>query len=41
MKLTDKEFEDAIADAIDSIPDRFLDELENVAFIAEDDPTPE
>ena len=41
MKLTGEEFEDAIADAIDSIPDRFLDELENVAFIAEDEPTPE
>lgn len=41
MKLTDEEFENAIADAIDSIPDRFLDELENVAFIAEDEPTPE
>lgn len=37
-KLTDEEFEEAVQSAIDSIPDEFLDELENVAILLGDEP---
>ena len=37
-RLTDEEFEGAVQDAIDSIPDEFLDELENVAIMLADEP---
>ena len=40
-KLTDEEFEAAVQDALDSIPDEFLDELENVAFMLADEPDEE
>ena len=36
--LTDEEFEDAVQSAIDSIPEEFLDELENVAILLADEP---
>ncbi|MGI6221603.1 MAG: metallopeptidase family protein [Coriobacteriales bacterium] len=38
VKLTDAEFEGAIADALDSMPDEFIDELENIVVIAQDEP---
>lgn len=37
-RLTHEEFEAAVQDAIDSIPDEFLDELENVAIMLADEP---
>lgn len=37
-RMTDEEFEDAVQSGIDSIPEEFLDELENVAFIVADEP---
>lgn len=37
-KMTDEEFEAAVQAAIDSIPDRFLDELDNVAIMVADEP---
>lgn len=40
-KMTDAEFEAAVQDAIDSIPDEFLDELENLAFVIADEPEEE
>ena len=40
-KMTDEEFEAAVQDAIDSIPEEFLDELENIAFIVADEPDEE
>ncbi len=40
-KLTDEEFEAAVQDAIDSIPDEFLDDLENLAFVIADEPEEE
>ena len=40
-KLTDEECEAAVQDALDSIPDEFLDELENVAFMLADEPDEE
>ena len=38
VELTDEEFEAAVQDAIDSIPEEFLDELENVAILLADEP---
>ena len=38
VTLSDEEFESAVQDAIDSIPEEFLDELENVAIILADEP---
>ena len=40
-KLTDEVFEAAVQDALDSIPDEFLDELENVAIMLADEPDEE
>lgn len=37
-QLTQEEFETAIADALDSIPDDFLDAMDNVVIMAEDEP---
>ena len=37
-EFSDGEFEEAVELAIDSIPARFLDELENVVFMVEDEP---
>lgn len=39
--MTDERFEAMVEDAIDSIPDRFFDELENVVFAVEDEPSEE
>lgn len=39
VRLTDEEFEGAVQSAIDSIPDEFLDELENVAILLGDEPS--
>lgn len=41
VKLSDEEFEAAVQDAIDSIPEQFLDELDNLAFIVADEPEEE
>lgn len=40
-ELTDEEFEAAVQDAIDSIPEEFLDDLENVAIVIADEPEDE
>lgn len=40
-QMTDEEFEGAVQDALDSIPDEFLDDLENVVFLVEDEPSEE
>lgn len=37
--ITDDEFETAIADALDSIPDEFIEDMDNVAVVAQDEPT--
>jgi len=39
MSLSQKQFEDLVAEGIDRIPERFLEKLENVAVIVEDEPT--
>ena len=38
MKMTDAEFERTVEEALDLIPDRFLDALENIAIVVEDEP---
>lgn len=39
--MTEAQFEDAVADALDAVPQRFLDRLDNVVFQVEPEPTPE
>ena len=39
--LSPEEFEDAVADALDRIPQQFLDRLDNVVFKVEPEPTPD
>ena len=39
-QITDEEFEQAIENALEAIPDEFTDALENVCIVAEDEPTP-
>jgi predicted Zn-dependent protease with MMP-like domain len=41
MHFTEKQFEEFLSEAIDSIPPPYNSHLENVAFILEDDPTPQ
>lgn len=41
MWMSDAEFEDAVADALDAVPQRFLDRLDNVVFQVEREPTAE
>jgi predicted Zn-dependent protease with MMP-like domain len=41
MDISDESFEKYIAEAIDNIPKPYGDRIENVAFILEDDPSPE
>ncbi len=37
-RMTDREFESAVEEALERIPERFLDALENVAVVVEDEP---
>jgi predicted Zn-dependent protease with MMP-like domain len=39
LQVSDNEFNNIVADAIDSVPERYQQRLENVAFIVEDLPT--
>lgn len=41
VELTDKEFEQIIGEAMDTLPERFLEHVKNVAITWADDPTPE
>lgn len=41
MDISDKEFEELVGQAIDMIPKPYSDHLQNVAFIVEDEPSPE
>jgi predicted Zn-dependent protease with MMP-like domain len=41
MRFDEKEFEKYLSEAIDAIPPPYGEHLQNVAFILEDDPTPE
>lgn len=37
-RMTDSEFESAVEEALERIPERFLNALENVAVVVEDEP---
>ena len=39
--MTQEQFEAAVEAAIDSIPNEFIDELDNVIFVVEDEPSEE
>jgi predicted Zn-dependent protease with MMP-like domain len=41
VQLTEEQFKEYLAEAIDRIPKPYSDRLQNVAFILEDDPTPQ
>jgi predicted Zn-dependent protease with MMP-like domain len=41
IEVSNKEFEEMMADGIDAIPPLYQKHLQNVAFIAEDQPTPQ
>ncbi|HEX5447886.1 MAG TPA: metallopeptidase family protein [Candidatus Saccharimonadales bacterium] len=41
MELSDKEFEKYLAEAIDAVPKPYGERLQNVAFILEDEPSPD
>lgn len=41
VKVDDARFDEMVSDAIDSIPAEFLDELDNVVFLVEDEPSVE
>lgn len=41
MDVADEQFEELLKEAIDRIPPPYDSKLENVAFILEDDPTPD
>jgi len=41
VEISGKQFEKIVGEAIDAIPTPYIDRLENVAFIIEDEPTPE
>lgn len=41
VRVDDGQFDEMVADAIDSIPGEFLDELDNVVFLVEDEPSAE
>ena len=40
-EISDEEFEQAIENAIEAIPSEFIDDLENVCIVAEDEPSPQ
>ncbi len=39
MKIATEQFEEWVREAIDSLPDKFSEPLNNVAFLVEDDPS--
>ena len=39
--MTQEEFEEAVEDALETIPDEFIEELENVVFAVDDEPSAE
>lgn len=41
VQITEDEFDSAVRDALDEVPQELLDMLDNVAFFVEDEPGPE
>ena len=38
-RMTDEEFESAIAEALDAMPEQFMEALQNVAVVWEEEPS--
>ena len=41
LEIADTEFEQLVKEAIDTIPQKYVDNMNNVGFVIEDAPTPE
>ena len=41
LSLSDKQFQSIVSNAIDNIPELYQQKLDNVAFIVEDEPSPQ
>ncbi len=41
LEMSREEFEEAVGDALDLVPEAFMDQLDNVVFLVEDEPPPE
>ncbi len=41
LQMSREEFEEAVGDALDLVPEAFMDQLDNVVFLVEDEPPPE
>jgi predicted Zn-dependent protease with MMP-like domain len=41
VEISDKDFEDIVSAAIDDIPENYSKKLDNIAFIIDDEPSPE
>lgn len=41
MEVSEADFSTIVGDAIDSIPERYAKHIQNLAFVIEDDPSPE
>lgn len=41
IEIDDKEFDKIVAEAIDAIPEKYGKKIQNLAFVVEDEPTPE
>lgn len=41
VEVTDNQFEKIVSEAIDAIPPQYRDNMKNVGFVIEDNPTPE
>lgn len=41
MKISEREFEQAVTEALASVPQRFKDVLQNIAITVADEPTPD
>lgn len=40
-RVSESEFEKLVGEAIDALPDKYLKRIQNVVFVAENNPTPE
>jgi predicted Zn-dependent protease with MMP-like domain len=41
IELSHEEFERIVADSMDSMPKQYIENMQNVAFVVEDEPSPE
>lgn len=41
ISTSDKEFEKIVGKAIDAVPEKYYKKIQNLAFVVEDEPTPE